>query len=72
MGPENGKAQRSPCEVVMKDEHLTVAECCELAEALFEQAAALPEGLKKENLLNLAQSYRSLAIMKSIVARKVN
>jgi hypothetical protein len=56
----------------MPDDNLTAAECDELAEALFEEAAALPEGSKKENILHLAQSYRSLGIIKELLARKVN
>jgi hypothetical protein len=35
-------------EVVMQDEHLTVDECDEIAEALRQDAASLPSGLDKE------------------------
>ncbi len=56
----------------MQDEHLTFEECEELAEALVEEAAALPNGAKKEDLLKLAHGYRTLANMKRSVARKVN
>jgi hypothetical protein len=56
----------------MPGDNLTIAQCDELGEALFEEAAALPEGSKKENILHLAQSYRSLAIIKELLARKVN
>jgi hypothetical protein len=66
------KSNKSIPEVVMPDDNLTTAQCDELAEALFEEAAALPEGSKKENILHLAQSYRSLAIIKELLARKVN
>jgi hypothetical protein len=56
----------------MPDDNLTAAQCDELAEALFEEAAALPEGSKKGNILHLAQNHRSLAIIKELLARKVN
>jgi len=56
----------------MQDEHLTIEECGEFAEALSEDAAALPEGSKKEDLLELAQGYRNLANMKRIVSRMVS
>jgi hypothetical protein len=59
-------------EVVMQDEHLTVDECDELAEALRQDAAALPNGSEKEKLLKLAEGYRDLANIKRIVLRKVN
>jgi hypothetical protein len=59
-------------EVVMHDEHLTADECDELAEALRQDAAALPNGSKKENLLKLAEGYRDLANIKRMVLRKVN
>jgi hypothetical protein len=57
---------------VMQDERLTVDECDELAEALREYAACLPNGSKKENLLKLAECFRELANIKRIVLRKVN
>jgi hypothetical protein len=50
----------------MPDEHLTVEECDELEEALRQDAASLPNGPDKENLLKLAEG------MKRIVLRKVN
>jgi hypothetical protein len=60
-------------EVVMHDEHLTADECDELAEALRQHAAALPNGWEKEIiLLKLAEGYRDLANIKRIVLRKVN
>ena len=37
----------------MQDEHLTVDDCDELVEALFQDAAALPDGSERENLLKL-------------------
>jgi hypothetical protein len=52
--------------------NLTVEQCEELAKAIAEEAATLPPGLKKEELLKLAQGYRRLAAMKSVIARKVN
>ena len=55
----------------MHDEHLTVDECDELAEALRQDAAALPNGSEKENLLKLGEDYRDLD-MKRTVLRKVN
>ena len=56
----------------MQDEPLTVDVCDELAEALRHDAAALPDELEKENLLELAECYRNLAQMKRLVLRKVN
>ena len=56
----------------MQDEHLTVAQCDELVEALLQDAAALPEGPEREKLLKLAAGYRDLANMKRAVLRKVN
>ena len=47
--------------------NLTVEQCEELAKALAEEAALLPPGSKKEDLLNLAQSYRHLATMKALM-----
>ena len=47
----------------MRDEHLTFEECEELAEALLEEAAALPNGAKKEGLLKLARGYHNQAIV---------
>jgi hypothetical protein len=51
---------------------LTAVECDELAESLRQDAAALPDELEKENLLELAECYRDLAQMKRLVSRKVN
>jgi hypothetical protein len=56
----------------MREEHLTVDQCDELAKALREDAAQLPHGSDKENLLQLAENYRVLADMKRMVLRKVN
>jgi hypothetical protein len=56
----------------MQEEHLTVDQCGELAKALREDAARLPLGLERENLLQLAEGYRALADMKRMVLRKVN
>jgi len=51
---------------------LTVEECELLADTLSDEAAALSVGSKKEDLLRLAESYRSLAQMKRLVLREVN
>jgi hypothetical protein len=51
---------------------LTADECDELAEALRHGAAALPDELKKANLLELAERYRNLAQMKRLVLGRVN
>ena len=56
----------------MQEEHLTVDQCDELAKALREDAARLPYGSKRENLLQLAEGSRVLADMKRMVLRKVN
>ena len=56
----------------MKEEHLTVDQCDELAKALSEDAARLPQGSERESLLQLAEGYRLLADMKRMVLRKVN
>ena len=48
----------------MQDEPLTVDECDELAEALSERAASLPNGSEMENLLKLAECFRELANIK--------
>jgi hypothetical protein len=52
--------------------NLTVEECRELAAAMFEDAAALPPGPKKDEVWKLAQGYRDLADMKSWLAKKLN
>jgi hypothetical protein len=52
--------------------NLTVEQCEALAAALFEDAAILPPGSEKEELLRLAQGYRSLATIKRLILRKVN
>ena len=51
---------------------LTVEECDLLANTLSDDAAALPVGPKKEDMLRLAESYRILGQMKRLVLRKVN
>ena len=56
----------------MQEEHLTVDQCDELAKAFREDAARLPHGSERENLLQLAEGYRVLADMKRMVLRKVN
>jgi hypothetical protein len=52
--------------------NMTADECDEFAAALVEDAAALPHGPKKEDLLRLAESYSNLAEMKRMVLRKSN
>jgi hypothetical protein len=54
------------------DEHLTADECEELSLALRQDAAVLPNGSDKENLLKLAEGYRALANAKRVVLRNVN
>jgi len=56
----------------MLEEHLTVDQCDELANALREDAVRLPPGSERENLLQLAEDYRVLADMKRMVLGKVN
>jgi hypothetical protein len=57
---------------VMQEERLSVDQCDELARALHADAARLPHGSERENLLRLAEGYRLLADMKRMVLRKVN
>jgi NTP pyrophosphatase (non-canonical NTP hydrolase) len=57
---------------IEQERNLTAEECDELAEALRHDAAALPDDLKKANLLELAECYRDLAQMKRLVLRKVS
>ena len=52
--------------------NLTVEQCRELAAAMFEEAAALPPGPKKDERLKLAQGYSNLAEMKDWLAKKLN
>ena len=52
--------------------NLTVEQCEELATAMAEEAASLPPGSKRDNLLQLAKSYRFLAAIKSFIVRNVN
>ena len=56
----------------MSEEHLTPAQCDELAKALHEDAACLPPGSKRQALLRLAEAYRALGEMKRMVLREVN
>jgi hypothetical protein len=56
----------------MQEERLTVDQCDELAKALHEDAARLPHGSERENLLQLAERYHLLADLKRMVLRKVN
>jgi hypothetical protein len=70
IGWESSKSIAS--RAVMPEEHLTVDQCDELAKALREDAARLPHGSERENLLQLAEGYCILADTKRMVLRKVN
>jgi hypothetical protein len=50
--------------------NLTVEQCRELAVAMFEEAAALPPGPKKDGMLKLAHGYSNLAATKDWLAKK--
>jgi hypothetical protein len=52
--------------------NMTADECDELADALVEASAALLPEPKKQEILKLADGYRSLAKMKRLVLRNVN
>jgi hypothetical protein len=52
--------------------NLTVEQCRELAAAMFENAAALPPGPKKDEILKLANGYQNLAEIKEWLAKKIN
>jgi hypothetical protein len=58
--------------IVENDTKLTIDQCEELAAALFEEAAALPPGPKKQEILKLAHGYRSLGKMKRLVLQNVS
>jgi hypothetical protein len=58
--------------VVQQETNLTVEQCEELATALGLDAVLMPPGPEKDDLLQLAQGYRDLAVLKRLVARKVN
>ena len=51
---------------------LTADQCEELAAALTEDAASMPPGPRRDDLLKLAQNYRVLAAMKRLIAGKTN
>jgi hypothetical protein len=53
-------------------ESLTADQCDELSRALREDAAVLPKGYDKENLLKLAAAYSALADIKRVVLQQVN
>jgi hypothetical protein len=57
---------------IEQERNLTADECDELAKALRQDAAALPDELEKENLLELVECYRDLAQMKRLVLGKAN
>ena len=52
---------------MQEEQHLTVDQCDELAKALREDAACLPHGSERDNLLQLAEGYQLLADMKRMV-----
>jgi hypothetical protein len=52
--------------------NMTADECDELANALFDDAAALPSGQKQHETSKLAHGYRDLAKIKRLVLRNVN
>jgi hypothetical protein len=52
--------------------NLTIEECRELAAAMLEDAAGLPPGPKRNEILKLAHGYQSLAKMKEWLAKKIN
>ena len=54
----------------MHEELLTADQCDELVKALRENAAFLPNGLERGNLLRLAEGYQLLAAVKKMVLRK--
>jgi hypothetical protein len=56
----------------MHEDHLTVDQCDEMANALREDAARLPSGSDKQHLLQLAERYCALAELKRMVLRLVN
>jgi hypothetical protein len=55
-----------------KPTSLTLEECREPAAAMFENAAALSPGPKKEEILKLAHGYQLLVETKEWLAKKVN
>jgi hypothetical protein len=57
---------------VEQETNLTVEQCEELAGALSQDAALMPPGPERDDLLQLAQGYCDLAALKRLVARKVN
>lgn len=56
----------------MPAEHLTAEECDELVEALLEEAAILPDGPAREELMKLAEGYRTLSKIKRMVRSKAH
>jgi hypothetical protein len=73
LGPTSVDINQSDClRAVMEEDHLTIDQCDEMAKALREDAARLPCGSDKRDLLRLAESYRALADLKRIVLRRVN
>jgi hypothetical protein len=56
---------------IERQRNLTADECDKIAEALRQNAAALPDE-ENETCLELAECFRDLAQMKRLVLRKVN
>jgi hypothetical protein len=52
--------------------NLTIEQCRELAAAMFEEAAALQPGSRKDEILKLAHGYSNLAEMKRWLAKKLS
>ena len=55
-----------------EERSLTLDECEELAAAIFEDAAPLPPGPTKREMLTLGEAYRSLGKMKRLVLQNVS
>jgi len=74
LGPMSvgNRPNRLPEALTMPEEHLTPAQCEELAKAIHEDAACLPPGSKRDELLKLAKACRALGEMKRMVLREVN
>jgi hypothetical protein len=67
-----GNDQTDCLRIVMHEDHLTVDQCDEIANALREDAAHLASGPDKQQLLQLVERYRALAELKRMVLRLVN
>jgi hypothetical protein len=54
------------------EEHLTADQCDELSQHLKQDAESISNRAEKTKLLDLAEGYRELAILKRMLLRKVN